>query len=508
MLSISEVRRQPKKRKKEVVNGKRINGGQLVMKQKRLSTYFKKRRLEDDDRIKELTDRVERLEKLVEILTKKLRRRKRSGFTPRKDVFLSLHGKKRKIGKNPDFSGDHTRYDDDSRRAEGFIGGSPAFDVGEGSAPDLVAEDLGAHARNLKDESSRDEEPVDDMAIGVEPMDEEYLEAEAKDSESAGAVETRSANQGDDGLGAEPGDVDEADVEGESEDSESSGAVDSMSPPNEDDVEEENVVEEEVDGSGLYEPEDEDAVVEEADGSEFSEQEEEAECSESSDRKDDDAVEEEGDGSESSEPSDVVIPLKEGDGIPRQWVVEGVKGYRGAILYWATTSNLFYVTDEEGSTGHNNYGGGLVITEEGCSKVSGGEVSESGTVAKKMSGEDVGGLDKLIGAIVKELVESFGDGEKEADVGGCIKSQLGDQVVDKDFQCESVAVSEGGVAAIAERGEEDPHDEGAQVFDADVGANESVTCLSDSSPCERSEKHKPEELEGNRMGMADRSFRS
>ncbi|CAH8359059.1 unnamed protein product [Eruca vesicaria subsp. sativa] len=353
-----------KKRKRGVENGKRIIGGQPVMKQKRLSTYFKKPRLEDDDRIKELTDRVERLEKLVEILTKKIRRRKRSGFTPRKD-------------------------DDDSRRAEGFIGGSPAFDVGEGSAPDLVVEDLGAQARSVKDESSRDEVPMDDMPIEVEPMDEKYLEAEAEESESAGAVETRSANQGDDGLGTEPGDVDEADVEGESKDSESSGAVDSTSPPNEDAVEEENAVEEEVDGSGLSEPEDEDSVVEEADSCEFSEEEEEAECSESSDRVDDDAVEEEGDCSESSGLSDVVMPLKEGDGVPRQWVGEGMKGYRGATLYRATTSNSFYVTDEE----------------------------------------------------VRENI-SF-------------------------------------------------------VFDAELGANERVTCLSDSSSCERSEKHKLEESEGN-----------
>lgn len=48
----------------------------------------------------------------------------------------------------------------------------------------------------------------------------------------------------------------------------------------------------------------------------------------------------------SEEPPPVLAPLRDGDGVPMQWLEKGATGYRGGVVYRATTSRTFYVNED------------------------------------------------------------------------------------------------------------------------------------------------------------------
>ena len=49
----------------------------------------------------------------------------------------------------------------------------------------------------------------------------------------------------------------------------------------------------------------------------------------------------------SEERPEVHAPLKEGDGVPLQWVDAGATAKSGCVLYKATTSKTFFVSEHE-----------------------------------------------------------------------------------------------------------------------------------------------------------------
>ncbi|KAL0714839.1 hypothetical protein Bca4012_021818 [Brassica carinata] len=222
--------------------------------------------------------------------------------------------------------------------------------------------------------------------------------------------------------------------------------------------------------------------------------------------------------SESDELPPVLVPLQEGDGVPVQWIEEGGTDERGSVLYKAMTDTTYYVTETQVSSGvvHGpsadgaatvktdlegggaiKPGGTFVIADlcdgrplseqQGGMQVSSDkgrvEVGDGG-VAEDNSAEDLAGLDKLVDAIVKEhglegvmgcdrpLVDE--PAPDLAEGGGGEKIGPENQTIDDVGD---------GFESPGENKEEGP------------GGNQPVTDLSDSSPCPRSEKHKPVEAE-------------
>lgn len=67
-----------------------------MLKQRQVSTYFRKPTLGDDDKHEELAARVTVFEKEVASMKRRLGRRKRTEVTPRKERFSSGKGLKKK----------------------------------------------------------------------------------------------------------------------------------------------------------------------------------------------------------------------------------------------------------------------------------------------------------------------------------------------------------------------------------------------------------------------------
>ncbi|KAL0760220.1 hypothetical protein Bca101_076370 [Brassica carinata] len=212
--------------------------------------------------------------------------------------------------------------------------------------------------------------------------------------------------------------------------------------------------------------------------------------------------------------------LKEGDGVPLLYTKKGDETDEAHVVLYGSGSNTFYVTEEEesdvgadlGVPGEQaacgtevNFGDlnrlvgvitrGVTVTvaekEVGKGTEAGADTkdtdAQSGEASKVEKGKGVdGGKDVLDGSVKEDLVnvptaeenvaavdvkKAKGDGEKGALGDGLVAEKL----VDNSPTTEQGAASEG---------------EGC---DSDGNGDMQVMELSDSSPCQRSEKHKPVE---------------
>lgn len=242
-----------------------------VLKQRRVSGYFRKPALVDDDRYEALEARVVLLERVVERLKKRGGKRKRRAVTPRKELLCSVKVRR-------------------ARRNSSIL------------APEKES------SSDAEEEASGD---MPDMTIGGN--------GGGDDSEPDGT-------EGPTYFGSPPGGDDEQmDVDGDKScsdvpESESGEPVHEMSL---DEVVDAGVCKKDIGGE-----EDESASKEEGDviggyGEGI------------------------GDGGSSDEEPPILVPLKEGDGVPLQWVEEGVYDNRGSVMYRATTSSTYYVSDEK-----------------------------------------------------------------------------------------------------------------------------------------------------------------
>ncbi|WZZ52685.1 hypothetical protein YC2023_052792 [Brassica napus] len=259
-------------------------------------------------------------------------------------------------------------------------------------------------------------------------------------------------------------------------------------------------------------------------------------------------------GMSSEEPPEVHAPLKEGDGVPLQWVDAGATAKSGCVLYKATTSKTFFVSEHEGC-GDGGASGKIAVGEakDGANVAQDGDEAESkesdGVIAKEHVGssgdggigdcttkvsqgkddnpstraEDVGvadleerteelfGLRKLVGAILMGASGELGVGllanaVMKVRCTNCCELYI--YCVQSGAWRKMNLLKEGHLLLVVGRRVMKPKDLGRCVVDgvvdvADAGAvkprdgGEMITCSSDSSPCPRSEKHKPPEAEAN-----------
>nr|VDD10139.1 unnamed protein product [Brassica oleracea] len=254
-------------------------------------------------------------------------------------------------------------------------------------------------------------------------------------------------------------------------------------------------------------------------------------------------------GMSSEEPPEVHAPLKEGDGVPLQWVDAGATAKSGCVLYKATTSKTFFGCGDGGASGKIAVG----EAKDGANVAQDGDEAESkesdGVIAKEHVGssgdggigdcttkvsqgkddnpstraEDVGvadleerteelfGLHKLVGAILMGASGELGVGllanaVMKVRCTNCCELYI--YCVQSGAWRKMNLLKEGHLLLVVGRRVMKPKDLGRCVVDgvvdvADAGAvkprdgGEMITCSSDSSPCPRSEKHKPPEAEAN-----------
>ncbi|KAH0899720.1 hypothetical protein HID58_049288 [Brassica napus] len=101
-------------------------------------------------------------------------------------------------------------------------------------------------------------------------------------------------------------------------------------------------------------------------------------------------------GMSSEEPPEVLAPLKEGNGVPLQWVDDRATAKSGCVLYRATTNKTFFVSEDEGCI-DGGASGKMVVGEA----KDGANVAEDGDEAKSKESDGVN---------VKEPVGPSGDG--------------------------------------------------------------------------------------------------
>ncbi|KAL0733919.1 hypothetical protein Bca4012_010129 [Brassica carinata] len=150
-----------KKRKQEVASLRTKAGGGPVKKQKRVSTYFRRPTLVDEDKNDELHARVASLEKVVGWMEKKLLRRKKTGIPPKKGVFFSgrtLKKKKKKIPSSPE---EDSLSDEDNEEPGDARGDSSASD---GRAYESEPEGDGGRAKDSSADASEDE-PMEENVV-------------------------------------------------------------------------------------------------------------------------------------------------------------------------------------------------------------------------------------------------------------------------------------------------------------------------------------------------------
>lgn len=300
-----------KKRKRSEVS---TRGGAVagpVLKQKRVSGYFRRPALVGDDRYDAIEARVVHLEKVVERMKRQLGKRKRKGVTPRKELLSSgkVLKKKRKSREPEPVTDSSSDEDEQVNGDEGQPGGeTDAFDLGlpdqegggnryeyggqteTGGSGERIADSLVEEGTNVDELGG--ENDADAPASGSRQSKADSVAGEGINSDEHGG------HTGSDELESVSGDPK---VEGDGADGASSG-----------DSKEES-------GS-----EDDEGSVKEAEN---------------------ELVDE--DGSSSDEHPPILVPLKEGDGVPRQWVEEGVSDHHGGVLYRATTSSTYYVAGEK-----------------------------------------------------------------------------------------------------------------------------------------------------------------
>ncbi|KAG2330398.1 hypothetical protein Bca52824_001578 [Brassica carinata] len=206
-------------------------------------------------------------------------------------------------------------------------------------------------------------------------------------------------------------------------------------------------------------------------------------------------------------PPPVLVPLKEGDGVPLQWVELGVTDKRGGVVYRATTSKTLYLTEDD----RNSVAGGSGELGGIGEDMDGEEADSKGKDEDLM---DSAGLDKLVGVIFSAHGSGSGRraGVGEGDEGEQEerKKSDGDETAEHFFSQEPAGLGQGGEEEITnDSGRIEKVEENwsvrmlrlllivvMQVQDGEE-SKEMVTYLSDSSPCARSEKHKPVEAEAN-----------
>ncbi|KAL0713036.1 hypothetical protein Bca4012_020014 [Brassica carinata] len=368
-----------------------------VLKQRRVSTYFRKPTLVDDEKHDELAARVTELEKVVAWMRRRLRRRKRTGATPRKERFSSGQGLRKQ-----------------KNRAA----------VAEEDA--LSAEEKEEHPDNPEDAG----DPGGDVGPGRETA--------ADGSEDVSITDGR--GEGEMGYSKEDSEDEDKEVDRESNSEAMDVEVGQSSPEG---------------------------------------------------------------------PPPVLVPLKEGDGVPLQWVELGVTDKRGGVVYRATTSKTLYLTEDD----RNSVAGGSGELGGIGEDMDGEEADSKGKDEDLM---DSAGLDKLVGVIFS----AHGSGSAEGELGSESKrvtegADEGEQEERKKSDGDETA---GEPAGLGQGGEEEITNDSGRIekveeelvsenVEAVVPATESVedgeeskemvTYLSDSSPCARSEKHKPVEAEAN-----------
>ncbi|CAN6849311.1 unnamed protein product [Brassica oleracea] len=113
-------------------------------------------------------------------------------------------------------------------------------------------------------------------------------------------------------------------------------------------------------------------------------------------------------GMSSEEPPEVLAPLKEGNGVPLQWVDDRATAKSGCVLYRATTNKTFFVSEDEGCI-DGGASGKMVVGEA----KDGANVAEDGDEAKFCLATESLECDLMQesdGVNVKEPVGPSGDG--------------------------------------------------------------------------------------------------
>ncbi|KAG2314708.1 hypothetical protein Bca52824_017830 [Brassica carinata] len=199
-----EVRKAAKKRKRQGATSRTTAGEGPVWKQRRVSTYFRRPVLVDDDKHEELAARVAVLEKVVERMKRRLGRRKRKGITPRKELLASGTGLKKKKKKIVAVADKESSSDEEDEEAGdeplepsstdgGRDDSEHECDVGapnESSPPD--SEDVGKGDANgqepgsgcLKEESVEEDEEEEVDGSTTDKNESEAMEVEVEECSS------------------------------------------------------------------------------------------------------------------------------------------------------------------------------------------------------------------------------------------------------------------------------------------------------------------------------------
>nr|VDC95978.1 unnamed protein product [Brassica rapa] len=228
--------------------------------------------------------------------------------------------------------------------------------------------------------------------------------------------------------------------------------------------------------------------------------------------------------------------LKEGDGVPLLYTKKGEKTEKPHVVLYGSGSNTFYVTEDE--VGSKT--GGLVVgntyplsyVEQESDLVA--DLGVSGSVGPCGTEVDFGELNRLVGVITREVTDAMpkkevGKGSEYAEatkaidgkviIESCKAGLYFDYVCPQRMEGEGNATGEGDMMGLPSEkvikhfaqkfrlvvdketgpdGENDvldnPMDPGT-ASDSDGNGEKQVMELSDSSPCQRSEKHKPVERE-------------
>ncbi|RID68507.1 hypothetical protein BRARA_C00658 [Brassica rapa] len=188
-----------KKRKREAGNPKiNVEGGH-VLKQRRVSTYFRRPTLKDDDKHNKLASRVDALEKVVVWMKKRLGRRKRIGVTPRKEFLCSggrVKEKKKKSAvadESPNLSVEDMEEESDDVRVDVddvAIGNEklPAeSEDGEGEEEEDGEESVGEDVESEDEEEEKDVEDSGGEDVGAEDVNDSVGEDEKEDGKEKGS---------------------------------------------------------------------------------------------------------------------------------------------------------------------------------------------------------------------------------------------------------------------------------------------------------------------------------
>ncbi|KAL0801678.1 hypothetical protein Bca101_056854 [Brassica carinata] len=176
-----EERKKARKRKRQGACSRTNVAAGPVLKQRRVSTYFRKPTLVEDEKHEELAARVTELEKVVAWIKRRLGRRKRTGATPRKERFSSGKDLKKQIKRAAVAEEDSLSTEEKEEHPDNpKDAGDPEGDVAPGkeTAPDgsedvSIADGRGEAEMGYSKEDSEDEDKEVDGESNNEAMDVE-----------------------------------------------------------------------------------------------------------------------------------------------------------------------------------------------------------------------------------------------------------------------------------------------------------------------------------------------